>query len=90
MLHFLCCVQFLPKNAQEAEFSSEALLLAKDIAKRVVTTGGGALIVDYGRETSSKLTLRVTFEMMLVLSNEEHVLCFFLGVQEPQRVRRSH
>ena len=45
---------------EEAEVCPEGLLVAKEVGRRVVGGGGAALIVDYGEETVTKHTLRVS------------------------------
>lgn len=44
----------------EAEVCPEALVVAKEIGRRVAESGGAALIADYGEETVKRHTLRVS------------------------------
>ena len=48
------------EGVRQAEVCPEGLLVAKEIGRRVVGSGGAALIVDYGSETLTKHTLRVS------------------------------
>ena len=41
------------------ELCPEGLVVAKELASRVMESGGAALIADYGEETITKNTLRV-------------------------------
>lgn len=47
------------ERQEEAEVCPEGLLLAKEVGRRVVGSGGAALVVDYGEETMPQHTLRV-------------------------------
>ena len=47
-------------RVRQAEVCPEGLLVAKEIGRRVVGHGGAALIADYGSETVTKHTLRVS------------------------------
>lgn len=44
----------------EAEVCPEALLVSKEIGRRVAECGGAALIADYGEESVKRHTLRVS------------------------------
>lgn len=48
------------KGVRQVEVCPEGLLVAKEMARRVVGSGGAALIVDYGSEAVNKHTLRVS------------------------------
>ena len=47
-------------DGEWCELCPEGLVIAKELASRVVESGGAALIADYGEETVTKNTLRVS------------------------------
>ena len=49
------------------EVCPEGLVLAKELASRVMEDGGAALIADYGEETITKNTLRVSGLQLITL-----------------------
>ena len=51
-------------DGEWCEVCPEGLVLAKELASRVVENGGAALIADYGEETINKTTLRVSLGML--------------------------
>ena len=48
------------EGVTQAEVCPEGLLVAKEVARRVVQSGGAALVVDYGSSRVTKHTLRVS------------------------------
>ena len=49
-----------PGDREVCELCPEGLVMAKELASRVVESGGAALIADYGEESTKKNSLRVS------------------------------
>lgn len=56
----------------QIEVCPEGLLMGKEIARRVVKSGGAALVVDYGNESLNRHTLRVSYNYYSLASQIDH------------------